>query len=56
MQTINLFRLDLPRIKLPHFTFLQGIIMRSITCTLRMQLEKLAPPVHVKTLRESRVT
>ncbi|TGZ57930.1 Uncharacterized protein DBV15_07582 [Temnothorax longispinosus] len=26
-------------IKLPHFTFLQGIITRSITCTLRMQLK-----------------
>lgn len=39
--------------KLPHFTFLQGIITRSITCTLRMQLKAaIAPPVHVKTWRE----
>ncbi|EGI57752.1 hypothetical protein G5I_14280 [Acromyrmex echinatior] len=30
---------DLPHNKLPHFTFLQGIITRSITCTLRMQLK-----------------
>lgn len=39
MQTINLFRMDLPHNKLPHLTFLQGIITRSITCTLRMQLK-----------------